>query len=270
MVAVPSSRRELGDFIRAHRERLSPQVLGLPHAGRRRTPGLRREEAAALCGLSVTWYTWIEQGRELSVSPTALSRLAATLRLTRPERAYLFELAGRRDPEPAHGAETEMPAALRRCVQAIGAPAYVLDRGWNALVWNQPAERLFVGWLDRREAGNDERNLLRYIFLSPMARRLICGFETRARRVVAEFRADCGAHLNDPPLRALVADLRERSPLFASLWTEHAVLAREGGERMFDHPQLGFLRCDQISFILAAEGSFKLVMLTPAGETAAG
>src|SRR5262247_3368565 len=90
--------RELGEFVRAHRERLTPAAIGLPAGSRRRTPGLRREEVAQLCGLSATWYSWIEQGRDVSVSPTALARLAAALRLGRAERAYLFELAGKRDP----------------------------------------------------------------------------------------------------------------------------------------------------------------------------
>src|SRR5215472_9229840 len=93
----------LGAFLRALRERQSPVDFGLPAGTRRRTPGLRREEVAQLCGLSATWYSWIEQGRDVSVSPTALARLAAALRLGRAERAYLFELAGKRDPEQGRG-----------------------------------------------------------------------------------------------------------------------------------------------------------------------
>ena len=108
----------------------------MPAGGRRRTPGLRREEVAQLCGLSVTWYTWLEQGREISLSPTALARLAAALRLDRAQRAYLFELAGKRDPEDGVVAIDELPASVRACVKAIRAPAYVLDRTWTARAWN--------------------------------------------------------------------------------------------------------------------------------------
>src|SRR5262249_46621965 len=142
-------RRELGDFVRSLREKLTPAALGLPPGARRRTPGLRREEVAQLSGLSVTWYTWLEQGRDMSLSTVALARLANALRLGRAERAYLFELAGRRDPDHGAGETDELPAAVLGCVESIASPAYVLDQGWTARVWNSAAERLFVGWLDR-------------------------------------------------------------------------------------------------------------------------
>ena len=196
----PSKQRhELGEFVRTHRERLIPAAIGLPVGSRRRTPGLRREEVAQLCGLSVTWYTWIEQGRDVSVSPTALARLAGVLRLGRAERAYLFELAGKRDPDHDRSETDQIPRAALGCIETIGSPAYILDRKWNARSWNAPAERLFVGWLDQR----GERNLLRFIFQQPVARSLICDWEVRALRVAAEFRAACSAHLNDPSLRLL-------------------------------------------------------------------
>ena len=174
-------------------------MLGLPASGRRRTPGLRREEAAQLSGLSVTWYTWLEQGRDVSVSPMALARLAGALRLGHAERTYLFELADRRDPDEHDGEANSVPPAVLAALKAIDAPAYLLDRSWNARGWNAPAERLFVGWLDRTGA----RNLLRYVFLEPAARTLIHDYDDRARRVVAEFRANVGTHLEDAPVRAL-------------------------------------------------------------------
>src|ERR1700759_4828732 len=136
----------LSAFLRALRERQSPADFGLAAGGRRRTPGLRREEVAQLCGLSVTWYTWLEQGREISLSPTALARLAAALRLGRAPRDYLFELAGKRDPEDGVVAIDELPAPIIACVKAIRTPAYVLDRTWTARAWNTGSERLFVGW----------------------------------------------------------------------------------------------------------------------------
>ncbi|MCW5771419.1 MAG: helix-turn-helix domain-containing protein [Rhodospirillaceae bacterium] len=252
--------RELGDFVRACREKLAPAVVGLPATGRRRTPGLRREEVAQLCGLSTTWYTWLEQGRDVSVSPTSLARISNALRLARAERAYLFDLAGKRDPDPAGGEPAQLPAALEACVGAIGTPAYVLDRGWNARCWNAPAMRLFPGWLDR----SGERNLLRFIFLEPSARSLICDWETRARRVAAEFRAACSAHLDDPALRTLIAALHGESADFAQFWDRHRVLGRDGGERTFMHPADGFLRFDQVTFDLSGHPDLKLNVLVPA------
>src|SRR3954453_18793702 len=131
--------RALGDFIRTHRERLSPLAVGLPPGPRRRTPGLRREEVAQLCGVSPTWYTWIEQGRPVSASADALARIAVALQLSRAERAYLFELAAQRDPAEPDPAAADAPATLLETVQLVSAPAYVLDRQWNALAWNERA-----------------------------------------------------------------------------------------------------------------------------------
>jgi len=257
-------RRELGDFIRAQRERMAPEAGML--AARRRTPGLRREEVAQLAGLSTTWYTWIEQGRDVSVSPHALARLARTLRLDRAQRSYLFELAGKRDPDPGGSDDDALPAAVLACVASIAAPAYVLDRNWEARGWNAAAERLFVGWLDRPAKGDGERNLLRFIFLEPGARSLICDWENRARRVTAEFRAHYASHLDDRSLRRLIDELGRDSAEFARMWEQHGVLGREGGERTFNHPADGFLRYEQVTFELAGHPDVKLTILVEAAH----
>src|SRR6201994_887704 len=234
----------LGEFIRAHRERLSPQAVGLAAGPRRRTPGLRREEVAQLCGVIPPWYTWIEQGRPVSASADALARIAIALQLSRAERAYLFELAAQRDPADPDPATQDAPAALLQTVALIGAPAYVLDRQWNALRWNEHASALFVGWLD----GEHDRNLLTYTFTSPAGRALIVDWETRARRLAAEFRADSIRHLNDAPTRTLIDDLSAASAAFARFWASHDVFEREGGERAFNHPSRGRLVFNQITF----------------------
>jgi len=259
-MASVEQRRALGAFVRVQRDRLTPASVGMPPGGRRRAPGLRREEVAQLCGFSPTWYTWIEQGRDVSISPPALVRLARALRLSRAERAYLFELAGKRDPDPEAGQPEPVPQAVLACLPEIAAPAYLLDRTWTACGWNPPAERLFAGWLDQP----GQRNLLRFIFLRPDARRLICDWPERARRVVAEFRAECSAHMGDPSLGGLVAELLRDSAEFAALWHQHAVLDREGGERTFNHPLDGFLRYRQVTFNLASQPELKLTMLIAA------
>ncbi|HEY4202463.1 MAG TPA: helix-turn-helix transcriptional regulator [Devosiaceae bacterium] len=253
-------RIELGEFIRSHREKLQPEMFGLASGVRRRTPGLRREELAQLAGVSTTWFTWIEQGRDVSMSPMALSRLARIMRLTAPERAYLFDLAGKRDPQaqPDSGLD-HLPDGIVAAVMAIGTPAYLLDRAWNALAWNEPAGRLFVGWLD----GEADRNLLRYVFLNPLAQQLIADWQARAFRLAAEFRADYSRSLAAPEPRALVEALRQRSPFFDDAWQAHAVVDREGGERTFNHPADGFLRYEQVTFLAARHQDIKLVILTP-------
>ena len=259
-------RRTLGAFLRAQRGRLTPEAVGLPAGTRRRTPGLRREELAQLCGISATWYSWIEQGRDVSVSPGALARLAQALRLSRAERDYVFALAGKRDPVSQPADPTGPPAALLAAVEGFAGPAYILDSGWDARAWNRPAARLFVGWLDEVEeagatGGPGGRNLLRYVFLAPAARRLVHDWAERARRLLAEFRADCSARLNDPPIKALVEDLARRSPHFARCWEEHAVVGREGGARIFDHPEDGRVSYEQATFTPANRPDLKLVLL---------
>lgn len=271
--ADASAARALGDFIRSHRERLTPADVGLPRGTRRRTPGLRREEVAQLCDVSATWYTWIEQGRPVSASADALARIAVALRLSRAERAYLFELAAQRDPAEPDASAADVPAALLASVGLIAAPAYVLNPQWNALAWNAAAAELFIGWLDAakptatagvlvpRDAQGHGTNLLRYTFTSPAARTLIVDWETRARRLVAEFRADSIRHLNDAPTRALLDALIAQCDPFARFWASQDVFEREGGRREFDHPARGRLAYDQITFVPAQRDDMKLVVL---------
>ena len=249
-------RQALGEFVRSARSRITPQMAGLPEGMRRRTPGLRREEVAQLCGISVTWYTWIEQGREVSVSPSVWSRIAGVLQLARAERAYLFDLADCADPQHARD-DGGVPGPLQECVNAINAPAYVLDRAWNVLASNAAMRELFDDWPVR----DPHPNLLRYIFLDPAARQLVVDWDQRARRVVAEFRADAGAHLDETDVLALLDELNRDSDVFAHWWTRHAVVEREGGVREFQHPRLGRLAYRQTTFRLATHPDLKLVML---------
>ena len=253
-------RQVLGDFVRAHRARLQPSSFGLDPGRRRRTPGLRREELAQLAGVSATWLAWIEQGRDVSISAPALARLARAMRLTVAERVYLFGLGGRADPEEQTADGGDLAEGLAAIVGAITFPAYLIDRTWTARAFNAAAVDLFAGWLD-----GAERNLLRFIFLDPAARRLIRDFETRARRVTAEFRADYRRHLAAPEMKALVADLSAQSPLFAEAWDEQAVVDREGGLRLFDHPLRGYLAFRQTTLQPALHPELKLVVLEPLG-----
>lgn len=249
-------RKLLGRFIRSHRERMTPDAA----VRRRRTPGLRREDLAARAGIGVTWCAWIEQGRDVSVSPDALARLAKALVLTPAERAYLFELGGRRDPAAPPAITTSAaPESVSVLVTALPFPAYGLDRLWSASCWNPAAERLFADWL----GPDQQRNLLRYTFLSQSARSLLPDWEDRARRVLAEFRADCARILNDPALASLTGQLRGESRLFAQEWDAQSVSAREGGIRTFVHPQDGPLSFTQHTFSAAERPDHKLVALIP-------
>ncbi|MEC5387941.1 helix-turn-helix transcriptional regulator [Uliginosibacterium sp. H3] len=264
-----SRRKELGEFLQVLRQRSAPEAFGFPAGSRRRTQGLRREEIAQLAGISPTWYTWLEQGREVNVSADALSRLAKALQLTRPERAYLFEMAGRRDDEESAPVDDAAPPALIALLEAIGAPAYLMGRYWDVLAWNKPAAELFAGWLDtadklRKKAPETTPNLLRFVFLDPAARSLIVDWDIRARRLAAEFRADSRTRLEEPALQKLVDELSQASPEFTQFWKQHDVLERQGGQRDFNHPKRGLISYQQVTLHPVEQEQLKLVMLKPA------
>ncbi len=256
MMDAATRRTMLGTFIRTHRERLTPPTLA---RGRRRTPGWRREELAEAAGIGVTWLTWLEQGREVDASAAVCGRLATALRLNAAERAALFELAGRRDPDLSALHTRVLPEALLALPDRISVPAYVLDHSWTARAWNRLAADLFVGWLD---ADAHERNLLRYVFLTDQARTFIVNWEARAARLVAEFRADFNHHIGDLELQRQIADLALRSPKFATCWRAQSIVEREGGERSFLHPRLGLLHYWQTTLLAAADQTLKLVCLS--------
>lgn len=252
-------RRLLGAFIRARREAMEPAGNG-----RRRTPGLRREELALRAGISATWCAWLEQGREVRASPHALSRLAHALSLTRAERAYLFELAGRHDPEaPVPGPASAVPRSLSAAVRSMSCPAYGLDRFWNACCWNAAAEALFIGWLDQ---GRPRPNLLRFVFTDPAARALLPDWEARALRILAEFRSDFSRSSSDPEMTAMIDDLGGQSPHFATGWRRQAVLGREGGTRSFFAAGGQVQYYDQHTLTPSDQPDHKLVMLVPVGQ----
>src|SRR5690348_12786124 len=272
--AEDRSRPSLGDFLRARRDRLRPEDFGFG-GSRRRAPGLRREEAAQLCGVSPTWYTWIEQGRTTGISIETLSAIAAGLRLSRAERAYLFELAARADPAPPR-AEGSDPHQLSALVRAVRSPAYILDRHWDAIAWNRPAAELFVDWLGggghrsiqhgRAVGRTVERNLLRYVFLDARAPAFIVDWSERARRLVAEYRADTASWRDDPVRKAFVHELCAASAAFEAAWRSQQVLSREGGVRTFQHPRQGHCTYEQYTLRVAQRPDLKLTILLASGS----
>lgn len=259
-MTVHRPHRLLGEFLRTHRERCQapPASTG---ARRRRTPGLRREEVAAAAGVSVTWLTWLEQGREVQASAFTLGKVAEALRLTPAERASLFDLAERRDPLLPEASTSALSAAVLDLPQQLSIPAYILDGQWTACAWNTAASLVFTGWLD--QAAKD-RNLLRFVFCQPAAQRLLGkAWPERAARLVAEFRADFSRRPFDPGLQELVRQLQAHSPAFAGLWQNQAVLPRDGGPRSFLLPDHSVQMFHQSTLVVAEAPDYKLVCLTP-------
>ena len=231
-------RDELAAFLRARREALRPEDVGLPPGRSRRTPGLRREEIALLAGVSVTWYTWLEQGRPINASVDVLEALARTLRLDDAERHHLLTLAIRSPEDPVAEVD-DAPDALVRLITSMNpAPAYVLGPRWEFLAWNGAQAHLYpmIEHLDPAD-----RNLLWVIFAEPSARELVVDWPDQARRILAEFRAGTAGLRNDGKVVALVDRLREASPEFSGWWAQLDVAQFQTRVRRYHHPRAGEL-----------------------------
>ncbi|MBN2678758.1 helix-turn-helix transcriptional regulator [Acidithiobacillus montserratensis] len=253
----------LGAFIRRHREKIPPLQAGLSASGRRRTSGLRREELAMLSGVSATWITWIEQGRPVRPSLPTLDRLGKVLQLSHAERQHLFHLAGKSDPQTEPRPSAVAPSLLH-ILHTLQYPAYILDRYWNASAWNAAAATHFIDWLPASPVfGEKLPNLLEFLLLHPHARQFVDDWESRCRRLVAEFRADVGKHLDDPEMMRRIAHLQSQSSTFADLWSAQDVVEREGGLRVFQHPIQGRVTYEQNTLLPAAHTDMKLVILLP-------
>lgn len=234
-------RAELGRFLRTRREATMPSQVGLPDGPtRRRTPGLRREEVAMLAGVSVTWYTWLEQGRRINASNDVLRSIGRVLRLDDAGLDHLLALARPAvatvsPPPPSPGA----PAALVRLIDSLEpSPAYVLGPCWEFLARNAAHIRLYP---DLDDLPDDERNLLWAVFVDPAGRTMIVDRDLYGRQLIAEFRAATTSVRSDPGWVDLVRRLRERSTEFATWWAEHDVAGFETRIRRFDHPAAGLL-----------------------------
>lgn len=225
---LAKTRVELGAFLKARREGLAPQDVGLPAGHRRRTRGLRREEVAALSGVGLSWYTWLEQGRDIGVSSAFLDSLAGVLRLDAAERRHLFLLAHRRPPAEPGRTYCSVPGVISRLLSDL-APnaAYVINLRWDVLDYNDAAAALFR--FARHEA--DQRNLLRLLFSDPYLRDLFVHWETDAPAMLESFRRDHADAQDDPDMKALVAELEAISPEFKALWRRSDVAAPCTGRR---------------------------------------
>ena len=212
--ARPTRYTELAAFLRAQRARLTPADVGLPDgsaSGRRRTPGLRREEVAQLSGVSVTWYTWLEQARNISASPQVIDALARALLLTPDQHRHLRELAGLPPPEPPWPGQDMLPR-LQTLVDAVApSPASIYDSHFDYLVWNEPYARLRH---DPAALPAERRNMIWMMFTDPGNRARMTRWEAAARAVLSQFRIAAGQHPGDPRFTELAAALTKASPEF--------------------------------------------------------
>lgn len=261
--ASSSHDSQLGTYLKDRRTRLDPAALGFT-GGRRRTPGLRREEVAQRAGISATWYTWLEQGRGGAPSAEVLERIAAALMLTDVEREHVFLLGLGRAPEVRYQAAEGVTPRLQRVLDALEtSPALIKTQLWDVVAWNRAAALVLT---DYAALAPEQRNILRMIFLEPRARAAQYDWESVARFVVAAFRADAaragpGAA---PQVEALVADLSRRSPEFAALWRDHDVDHYGGGLKRLRHPIMGPIAFEYSAFAVDGRPDLGMVIYNPA------
>lgn len=249
------ARVELGRFLRARRERLSPEVLGLPPARHRRTPGLRREEVAVAAGISITWYTNLEQGRTGEVSPSVLDSLARVLQLSEDERRYLHVLMYGHVVGPSQLADLlPLRDLVANIVEVAGRhpyPVYSLDRVCDVIAWNDATTEWYEDW---SVLPPDKRNFMRWMFDSAKAKRRVVDWDEVGRDLVARWRAELARHPDDDAA-SIVAEFRGKSPEFARWWDERGVLEHRVTTRRLRHPRLGIRELCIVPVLTVYEGA---------------
>jgi transcriptional regulator with XRE-family HTH domain len=258
--ADQARRAELADFLKARRAALDPARAGFRTSGFRRTPGLRREEVAQRAGVGLSWYTWLEQARDVTPSAPVLTALSRALELTAPETTHLFRLAGVAEPHaPGQPTLDEDVVAI---VHAL-APhiAYVLSPRFDVLVHNRPTA-LILG--DLVNAPPERRNLLLWLFDGQTDWSSVKAWETTARANLLDFRTEYARHAGDPAYTALVDELLARSEALRAWWAEHKVQPLEPVHKRIEHPTLGSLHLLQSQTTLSEEPTLRLRMLVPA------
>lgn len=253
----------LGNYLRDRRTRLDPVALGLG-GGRRRTPGLRREEVASRANISPTWYTWLEQGRGGAPSPDVLDRIAKGLMLTEPEREHLYMLGLGRPPEARYQPVDAISPRLQRVLDGMAlSPAIVKTAMWDVVGWNRAATALLT---DYAQLPSDQRNILRLMFTNGRGRSLNEDWESVARFVVGAFRADTARAGAQGSVEAagLVEELSRLSPEFAALWQDHDVTLHSEGTKRIIHPEAGLINLEFSSFAVEGRPELGMIVYNPA------
>ena len=253
-------RAELGEFLKARRARLSPGEFGMPRGSRRRTPGLRREEVALLAGVGVTWYTWLEQGREINASTQVLDAVARTLRLDRAEREHLYRLA---EATPLH-MESErktVPDTIREIVHSLDPlPASLINSRFDILLTNAASEELFWEW---HSLPCVHKNTLWCCVTEPAARGNLVEYDAHVRYLVARLRSAYSMHIGDPDWEEDIRRLAELSPEFARRWARQEVAAAAVRPRRFLFPQVGVLSFEATELAVSAVPGLRIQVYTP-------
>lgn len=261
-------RKVLGEFLRNRRASLCPDDAGLPSANPRRKPGLRREEVAQLANVGVSWYTWLEQGRDIHPSVQVLESLSWALRLTPDERRHLYLLSGQSLPPQANPIEEKTGSLLQQAVNELGsAPAIVIGRRWDYLAWNRAANDIFAISQPDRINPSYELNLLWQFFTNPVVKRRFRAWEQVASGVVAEFRTAKARYSEDSSFDRLIEDLKAVNADFSRLWLQHHARSVLDGYIALEHPRLGILEFEHITLQVPSDPDIRMMMFLPLQET---
>lgn len=252
-----------GAFLKACRLRLDPASFGFV-TGRRRTPGLRREEVAQLASISPTWYTWLEQGRGGAPSKEVLNRIASGLRLTAPERDHLFILAFGHPPENHFRGPDTVTPRLQRVLDAMtDSPAIIKTVTWDVIAWNRAAAAVLT---DYGALPREQRNILRLMFSDSRARSIQAEWESVASVVVNAFRADVARAGRSRETERLIEELSLASPEFAALWRRNDVAGHAEGVKHLHHPQLEDIALEFSTFIVDGRPDLTMMVFNPADD----
>ncbi|MHA5048695.1 helix-turn-helix transcriptional regulator [Streptomyces sp. SD15] len=262
-MTAQEQRGELAQFIRSRRERRKPEDAGLSVVGHRRTPGLRREEVAILAGLSITWYTWLEQAREIRVSRQVLGSLAKALGLDPVERDHLFRLAGEVPPGDAPSS-SELPQQYELLLTHLDPnPTFIVNRRFDILAWNRGCELLYG---DLGSVSPQRRNVLWLTFTSPEVKAMSQNWEEEASYALALFRTQVGEGVLAPEIVALLKELEESSADFARLWQLKEVAPFVPKARTVNHPRLGVIEFEYIKMHVAGDDKTLVSYLVKPGS----
>lgn len=255
-------RQRLADFLRSRRAKISPTQVGLPQDSRRRVMGLRREEVADLANISVTWYTWLEQARAIRVSSKTMLAIALALQLDERDQEQLFRLAG--CPPPLAPTTELVTPSMRQVIDSLNPhPAYIVDRRWDLLAWNQTAGLVFGFDPDSLP----QRNLMWFTFTNKAMRQLFRDWEKFARYLLAHFRADYSQNINDPRAVELAGILKQTSPEFRKWWKSHEAARPHEFQQELDHPTVGNLLLNPVTFQVYPNANLRMVVYTTVLET---
>ncbi|MCF1599247.1 helix-turn-helix transcriptional regulator [Streptomyces muensis] len=258
-------RHELAAFLRHRREHITPEQVGLPRGSRRRTPGLRREEVAQLSAVGVTWYTWLEQARDIQVSVQVLDALARTLMLDPSERSHLFQLAGAVDPTPATTCPSVTPAMRAVLEQLEPYPACLQNSRYDILAYNRTYGLLLC---DLEAVPPEDRNCMVLSYTHDEWRSSIVHLEETQRLMAARFRAAMAGHLAEPAWKMLLKRLRADSPEFREVWERHEVVAHRSKRKEFLNRHVGRVVVDHTDLWLSPQVGPRMVTYVPAdGES---